>query len=161
MEQGWSWKSRPGYKPALLLIAAFVFTAMVIMPPTQGMIDIVTKDNPPGYKVPTDCKTITDTVNKKLRPEAFAEAKGKTHSATHSKEGGHDAPKSLMTEMEVARLAKITVDILFLAAFLWGTEALSIGATDIMVGVMLYLFAVLPMNEISKAYMTDAVFFIL
>jgi len=62
--------------------------------------------------------------------------------------------------MEVARLAKITVAILFLAAFLWGTEALSIGATDIMVGVMLYLFAVLPMNEISKAYMTDAVFFI-
>jgi sodium-dependent dicarboxylate transporter 2/3/5 len=161
MEQGWSWKSRPGYKPVLLLIAAIVFTAMVIMPPTQGMIDIVTKDNPPGYKVPADCKTITDAVNKKLRPEAFAEArKGEKPGAVHSEEGGHGTPKPLMTEMQVARLAKITVAILFLAAFLWGTEALSIGATDIMVGVMLYLFAVLPMNEISKAYMTDAVFFI-
>lgn len=160
MEQSWTWKSRPGYKPVLLLIAAILFTAVVIMPPTQGMIDIVTKVNPAGYKVPSDCKTITDAVNKKLRPEAFAEAKGKTHAAAHSEEGGHDAPKPLMNEIQVARLAKITVAILFLAAFLWGTEALSIGATDIIVGVMLYLFAILPMNEISKAYMTDAVFFI-
>jgi sodium-dependent dicarboxylate transporter 2/3/5 len=161
MEQGWSWKSRPGYKPVLLLIATIVFIAVVIMPPTQGMVDIVTKVEPPGYKVPGDCKTITDAVNKKLRPEAFNEAKkGAKPAAAHSEEGGHNAPKPLMTEMEVARMAKITVAILFLSAFLWGTEALSLGATDILVGVMLYLFAILPMNEISKAYMTDAVFFI-
>ncbi|MCF8063026.1 MAG: anion permease, partial [Deltaproteobacteria bacterium] len=48
----------------------------------------------------------------------------------------------------------------FVAVFLWGTEALPIGATDIMVAVLLYLFHVLPINEISQAYMKDAVFFI-
>ena len=57
-------------------------------------------------------------------------------------------------------MAKLTVCILFLAAFLWGTESLPIGATDILVGVLLYLFAILPINDISRAYMTDAVFFI-
>ncbi|MGE0083528.1 MAG: SLC13 family permease [Desulfococcaceae bacterium] len=160
MDQSWSWKSRPGYKPVLLLISFILFAAVVIMPPTQGMIDIVTKVNPPGYKVPGDCKTITDAVNKKLRPEAFTEAQKGAAAAHGGKEGGHSAPAPLLNEAEVARLAKITVAILFLSAFLWGTEALSLGATDIMVGVMLYLFAILPMNEISKAYMTDAVFFI-
>ena len=57
-------------------------------------------------------------------------------------------------------MAKVTVCILFLAAFLWGTEALPLGATDVLVGVLLYLFAILPIDEISKAYMKDAVFFI-
>jgi sodium-dependent dicarboxylate transporter 2/3/5 len=46
------------------------------------------------------------------------------------------------------------------AAFLWGTEALPLGATDVLVAVVLYLFAVLPIDEIAKAYMQDAVFFI-
>ena len=41
-----------------------------------------------------------------------------------------------------------------------GTEALPLGATDILVGVLLYLFSILPINEISQAYMKDAVFFI-
>jgi len=65
-----------------------------------------------------------------------------------------------MDEKGVARNAKIMIAILFLAAFLWGTEALPLGATDIMVGVLIYLFAILPINEISRAYMKDAVFFI-
>ena len=68
--------------------------------------------------------------------------------------------KTLLTHYQVAQMAKLTVCILFLAAFLWGTEALPLGATDILVGVMLYLFAILPINEISRAYMKDAVFFI-
>ena len=54
-------------------------------------------------------------------------------------------------------MAKVTVCILLLVAFFWGTEALPPGATDILVGVLLYLFAILPINEISRAYMKDAV----
>lgn len=161
-DAGSIFKSVPGYKPILLLIAAIVFSVIVILPPTKGMIDLVSKETPAGYNLPNDCKTITDAVNKKLRSEAFMAAK-KGESAikkTAGEDGWHDAPKLLLNQIEVARLVKITVAILLLAAFLWGTEALSLGATDILVGMLLYLFAVLPMNEISKAYMTDAVFFI-
>jgi sodium-dependent dicarboxylate transporter 2/3/5 len=155
-DKGWSWKSRPGYKPVLLLIAALVFTAIVILPPTQGMLEMVQKEKPAGYQLGRDARTITDTVNQRLRPEAYkTEVLGKEAEESH----GH-APKPLLTPEQVARLAKITVAILFLAAFLWGTESLPLGATDVLVGVMLYLFAILPMNEISRAYMTDAVFFI-
>jgi len=154
--QGWTWKSRPGYKPLLLLIAVVVFTAIVVLPPTQGMLDMVQKVDPAGYQLGRSCRTIIDTVNQKLRPEAFqTEVLGQPVENSH----GHE-PKPLLTAEQVARLAKITVAILFLAAFLWGTETLPLGATDVLVGVMLYLFAILPMNEISRAYMTDAVFFI-
>ena len=73
--QGWSWKSRPGYKPLLLLSAAVVFVAIVILPPPQSMLDMVSKADPPGYKLSQGCDTITDSVNKKLRPEAFKAAK--------------------------------------------------------------------------------------
>ncbi len=157
-DRAWSWKNRPGYKPVLFIIAALVFTFAVMMPPTQGMLEMVQTENPSGYSLVQGAKTITDTVNKKLRPEAFKADKNATASA--SEEGGHGKIKPLLTAYQVAQMAKLTVCILFLAAFLWGTESLPIGATDILVGVLLYLFAILPINDISRAYMTDAVFFI-
>jgi sodium-dependent dicarboxylate transporter 2/3/5 len=148
------WKNKPGYKPMLFVIAAIVFTTLIAMPPPQSMLDMVTKSKPPGYKLDKGCTTIMDTVNKKLRPKAFEEYRaGKTVS---SEKNEH----SLLSAQEVARMAKVMIGILLLAAFLWGTEALPLGATDILVGVLIYLFAILPINDISRAYMKDAVFFI-
>ena len=155
-ESKFSWRGGPGYKPIYLIIAAIMFTALVILPPPQSMIDLVEKINPSGYKVGKGCSTITDTVNQKLRPGAYA-SKGEE---SDDEEGGTRHSQPLLSSVQVARMAKITLSILFLAAFMWGTEALPLGATDVLVGVMLYLFAILPMNEISKAYMKDAVFFI-
>ncbi len=148
------WKNKPGYKPILFIIAAVVFITLVTIPPPQSMIDMVTKISPPGYKLGRDCTTIVETVNKKLRPKAFTAYKqGKSVSQAKEEE-------TLMDAKKVAGMAKIMIAILFLAAFLWGTESLPLGATDILVGVLIYLFCILPINEISKAYMKDAVFFI-
>jgi len=148
------WKNKPGYKPMLFVIAAIVFTTLVVMPPPQSMIDMVTKISPPGYKLSSGCTNIVETVNKKLRPKAVSASKaGKTVS---SEKNEH----TLLNAQEIARMAKVMIGILFLAAFLWGTEALPLGATDILVGVLIYLFAILPINDISQAYMKDAVFFI-
>jgi solute carrier family 13 (sodium-dependent dicarboxylate transporter), member 2/3/5 len=160
-DRQWTWKSRPGYKPVLFIFAALVFTFAVMMPPPRGMLEMVKIENPAGYKMPLGAKTITDAVNKKLRPEAFnaREAGAKQKGAKHEARTHKKAPP-LFTAYQVAQIAKQTICILFLAAFLWGTEALPLGATDILVGVMLYLFAILPINEISRAYMKDAVFFI-
>jgi len=148
------WKSKPGYKPMLFIIAAVIFAAVVFLPPPQSMIDMVTKISPPGYKLDRDCNTIVETVNKKLNPKAFVASKAE--QAESSEKNEH----TLFDADKVARLAKVMIAILFLAAFLWGTEALPLGATDILVGVLIYLFAILPINDISRAYMTDAVFFI-
>jgi solute carrier family 13 (sodium-dependent dicarboxylate transporter), member 2/3/5 len=158
MERGWSWQSKPGYKPLLILAAAIVFIALAVMPPTQAMLDMVSKENPSGYQLGKSCKTIVDTVNQKLRPDAYKA----TQNGRAEVQGDHSShgKQTLLTADQVARMAKVMVLILFLSAFLWGTEALPIGATDMLVAVLLYLFAVLPINDISKAYMSDAVFFV-
>ncbi len=51
-DRKWTWKSRPGYKPLFFVIAALAFTFAVIMPPTQGMLDMVKMEKPAG--VPPD-----------------------------------------------------------------------------------------------------------
>jgi sodium-dependent dicarboxylate transporter 2/3/5 len=162
-ESGSIWASRPGYKPVLLLIGFAVFAALVILPPTQGMLDLVSKVNPPGASLPSGTKTITESVNKKLRPASFDAAK-KEGGAVQKPPAGEDEHaekvKPLLTDSQVAQMAKVTLAIFALAVFLWGTEALPLGATDLLVAVMLYLFTLLPINEISRAYMSDAVFFI-
>jgi sodium-dependent dicarboxylate transporter 2/3/5 len=151
-EEPLTWKSRPGYKPIPLMIAVIVLAALVMLPPPQSMIDLVSRTKPPGYKLTKGCTNITDTVNQKLRPEAFAAA----HQGAPLPEGA----KPLFTPSQVARLAKAMLAIFFFAVFLWGTETLPLGGTDILVAVLIYLFQILPINEISKAYMKDAVFFI-
>ncbi|HDL08118.1 MAG TPA: hypothetical protein ENG35_05195, partial [Desulfobacteraceae bacterium] len=147
------WAGRPGYKPVLLIIAAIVFIILVIIPPPKSMVDLVSMVSPPGYKLSRECKTIADTVNKKLYPKAFKAAEDP---------GAHAAEDAepLLTNIEAARLAKTMLAIFALVVFFWGTESLPLGATDLLVAVLLYLFYILPVNEISKAYMKDAVFFI-
>ncbi len=147
------WANKPGYKPVLLLMAAIVFTGLVVIPPPQSMIDLAGKISPAGYKLPTGCKTITDSINNKHHPAAFEAAKKADKKALAK-------AKPLFTDRDAAQLAKIMLGIFFLVVFLWATEALPLGATDILAGVMLYLFCILPVNEISQAYMKDAVFFI-
>ncbi len=147
------WASRPGYKPVLFMSAALVFCVLVVAPVPQSMIDLVSRENPAGYSLPGGCKTIAENIDRKLRPKSVETAKGAEQQA-HSK--GH----SIITSEEAAQMAKVMLLIFALAVFLWGTEALPLGATDILVAVLMYLFAILPINEISRAYMTDAVFFI-
>ncbi len=147
------WANRPGYKPVLFLIAAACFAVLVIMPPPQSMVDLASKVNPPGYEMPKGCNTITDAINKKMHPDAFA-------AATKQDVQPSSKTDPLITALGAAQMAKVMLAIFFLAVFLWGTESLQLGATDILVGVMMYLFCILPINDISKAYMKDAVFFI-
>ena len=156
------WANRPGYKPVQLLIAAAGFTVMLLLPPPQSMVDLVSRARPPGYVLPSGCTTITDTVNNKLRSDAYKADGESGHSVTGRnaaplEEGPAPGVKPLLAEKDVAWMAKAMLAIFCLAVFLWGTETLPLGATDILVAVMLYLFTILPMDEISKAYMSDAV----
>jgi len=153
------WASRPGYKPVLLLIAFIVYAILVIIPPPQSMIELVSKVNPSGYSLSAGAKTITDAVNRKLNPGAFKKEEKQDAKKVASEEV-HQKHGKLLSEKGAAQLAKITLATFALTVFLWGTEALALGATDVLVAVLLYLFGILPIEEISKAYMQDAVFFI-
>jgi sodium-dependent dicarboxylate transporter 2/3/5 len=153
------WANRPGYKPVLLLIAFIVYAILVVLPPPQSMIELVNKEGPSGYSLSAGVKTITDAVNRKLNPEAFKKDAKKDAKQVAGEEV-HKKHSKLLSDRDTAQLAKITLATFALTVFLWGTEALALGATDILVAVLLYLFGILPIEEISKAYMQDAVFFI-
>ena len=72
-----------------------------------------------------------------------------------------EAAEGLDSSERVARQAMIMLAILLVAALLWGTEALPIAGTVTLVAVLLFAFGVLPPREIAKAFMNDAVWFIL
>ena len=51
--------------------------------------------------------------------------------------------------------------LIIVAAILWGSEGLPIGGTVTLVAVLMLTFGVMSPNEIAKAFLNDAVFFIL
>jgi sodium-dependent dicarboxylate transporter 2/3/5 len=151
------WKGRPGYKPLLMIIGFAIFAFLWLTPCPGSLVNLVGTENPVGYKVAKGCTTIVQTVNKTMRPDAFARY-------MEYKESGKPIPddvqQALLSSQDVANMGMIMVGILFIAAFFWGTEAIPLGGTDIMVAVLMYLFLILPPDAIAKAYMKDAVIFI-
>ncbi|MCK5311344.1 MAG: anion permease, partial [Desulfobacteraceae bacterium] len=155
-ELAW-WKNKPGYKPMILFLGLVIFLVMVLSPVPGSMLNLVKEKAPAGYKLTKGCDTIIQTVNKKMRPKAYA-------AYEEAVKSGMPVPvevrEGLLNEEKVAQMAKIMIGILLVAALFWGTEAIPIGGTDIMVAVLMYIFFILPPDAIAKAYFKDAVFFI-
>ncbi len=130
------WKGSPGQIPIVIAgLIIFFVTLVYIIPTPQSMIDLVQQENVKGSKYMSGTSNFMDSYNKLMKTD--------------------------FTPEEVAHKMMLCVAMLFTIALLWGTEAISLAATDILVGVILYIYMILPLNEISKAYMKDAVFFIL
>ena len=140
-----------GYRPVVLLLAAVVLLSMLVLPLPGSLIDQVEQVNPPGYAMmEPGTDTIVDSVNRHNNPKAYEALR----------QGG--APdQGLTSSEEIARKAIIMLGILLVAALLWGTEALPIGGTVTLVAVLMLSFGILSPNELAKAFLNDAVFFIL
>ena len=137
-----------------MLVAVVFLLGVVLLPVPEGLFDLLEARNPRGYdSMEAGTETILDSVNLHSHPEAFG---------TWRETGGPiEAVDGLDSAEELARRALVIVGILFVAAILWGTEALPIGGTVILVSVLMFAFGILPSNEIPKAFVNDAVFFIL
>ena len=143
-----------GYRPIVLLMAAFFILSIMILPVPRSLIDLVGQVNPSGYAMMgANTETIVDSVNYRNNPKAYL--------ARQESAGYAEAAENLDSSEDVARLAMIMLAILVVAALLWGTEGLPIGGTVALVAVLMFVFRILPPNEIAKAFMNDAVIFIL
>ena len=141
-----------GYRPILMLAAALFFMAMVLLPVPQTLTGLMDEANPRGYgMLQAGADTIAESANRRKNPEAFQDWV----------ERGRPDEEGLASSEEIGRLALIMIGILVVAILLWGTEALPIGGTAVLVAVLMYAFGILSVHEIPKAFMNDAVFFIL
>ena len=143
-----------GHRPLALILAALVFLFVLLAPVPPSLSALMVAEDPPGYgAMEPATKTIVDSVNYHKYPEVFLDWQQNGNTAASS--------NSLDSSDDVARLALLMVGILLVAAILWGTEALPIGGTVALVAVLMLAFGVLPPDEIAKAFLNDAVFFIL
>ena len=147
------WTGSAGYRPILLLLAAVFMIGMALLPIPGSLVDLVEEVNPSGrITVETDAGTIVGL-------ESFNNDLAGSETWQES-EGSADIVGMNRSE-EVARKAMIVLAILLVAALLWGTEGLPIGGTAILVAALFYVFKIFPPDEIPKAFMNEAVFFIL
>ena len=147
-------RGQAGYRPIVLIVAAFLFLVLVVMPLPGSLLGLVEQVDPTGYDLmEADTQTIVDSVNYHNNPQAFEAFQDSGRSG--------QASQDLDSSEDVARRALIMVGILVVAALLWGTEALPIAGTVTLVAVLMFTFGILPPNEIAKAFMSDAVLFIL
>ena len=143
-----------GYRPILLMFAALFFVSIMLLPVPGSLVDLVEHVNPQGYDLlGADTETIADSVNYHRNPDAF--------EAWRLSGESDDTAAGLESSEQIARRALLMVGILIVAAMFWGTEALPIAGTVTLVAVLMYAFDILPPSEIPKAFMQDAVFFIL
>ncbi len=143
-----------GHRPIVLLMAALFILSILLLPVPGSLIDLVEQVNPSGYDmVGANTETIVDSVNYSNNPKAFQARQASGRSA--------ETAKNLDSSKDVARRAMIMLAILVVAALLWGTEGLPIGGTVALVAVLMFVFRILPPNDIAKAFMNDAVIFIL
>jgi len=143
-----------GHRPLVLFIAAVVLLSVLLVPIPSSLSALVVAEDPPGYSAMEPAtNTIVESVNYHKNPQVFLDLQQNGIIV--------DGSTSLDSTERVARLALLMIGILLIAAILWGTEALPIGGTVTLVAVLMLAFGVLPPDEIAKAFLNDAVFFIL
>ena len=142
---------RSGYRPVVLLVAFASFISMALLPLPHSLIGLIEEVNPLGYNMmEANSETIVESVNRHFSPEAFGTQQGDSIRST----------EGLKTSSEIARRAMIMIGILLVAVLLWATEALPIGGTVVLVAVLMHVFNVRSPQVIPKAFMNDAVLFI-
>ncbi|MFC1861552.1 SLC13 family permease, partial [Chloroflexota bacterium] len=123
------------YKPVFIVVAFVLFFLILNIPTPQSLEDLLTKPNPIGY-----------------------ETKQGYSIVDHLSEYFHDPD---ITVEDVARKVKVTLGMLAVAAVLWGTVGMPLGATGFLLAALMYIFHVMPIDLVAKSYMKDAVFFII
>jgi len=136
-------KGSDEHKPIFIILAVIIFTAVYFMPTPKSMVEVVTTINPVGYKMKQGY-TLVDHLN----------------DICHTIPDGIGALKTIDVE-EACRKIKIVSGTILVAALLWGTVGIPVGATAFLIAVIMYLTNLWPTSMIAKFYMKDAVFFII
>jgi sodium-dependent dicarboxylate transporter 2/3/5 len=143
----WSFlKGTHNSRPGIMILGAVLFTLLVLMPTPDSLQKILTS---PKTGQMTDLISGYSGFTKMHNGQTVAEYYAKY------------AKKKSSSPDEAAHSAKVMIGILVIAALFWATGALPIGITALLVGLLMYIFGVLPPDLVAKAYSKDAVIFIM
>ena len=154
-----SWlKGTQNYRPGMIAVGIFIFTCIISLPTSSGMLNILTHKK---SGQPTDLNAGYSAYSKMRNGETIADFYSKNYEIekTDVNTKGEKIKRRLTPE-EAAFRTKVMLGLLVVAACFWATGALPIGVTALLVGVVLYFFGILRPDDIAKAYAKDAVIFI-
>ena len=138
------------HRPLFILIGFFLFTLIVLLPTPNSMLELVghSKTGNSGESIAgyAEYRSMTEG-------QTIADYYGKHTKFIKGSDGGYP------TEFAAFKL-KVMCALLALAAFFWGTGAIPIGFTAILVAVVMYWFKIMPPEMVAKAFAKDSVLFI-
>lgn len=138
------------YRPLFILIGLLLFGLVLIMPTPESLDRLISTPKTGAINDP-----IGGYASFKEMPTGMAI---KDYYAKKAALVG-DKHEAFATE-DAAFKVKIMIGLLVIAAFFWGTGAIPIGFTSILIAVVLYWFQILPPEEVAKSFLKDSVLFI-
>jgi len=138
------------YRPLFIIMGFLVFFTIILLPAPDSLIEMISQPKASGLN---DSIAGYADYKKMETGESIKDYYGK-YAKFLLGEGG-EFPAEF-----AAFKAKVMIALLFLAAFFWGTGAIPIGFTAILIAVVMYWFKIMPPALVTKAFMKDSVFFI-
>jgi sodium-dependent dicarboxylate transporter 2/3/5 len=145
-------------RPGIILLGVILFLLITLMPTPDNLKNLLTdrKTGAVGESI-----TGYSEYQKMEKGQNIAEYYAKKAGLyTKTKEKNEKEIIVPLSNEKIAFRAKVMLGVLLVAALFWGTGALPIGVTALLVGVLMYFFGVLPPNLVAKAYAKDSVIFI-
>ncbi len=161
VERGSVWKWLLGShnsRPGIILLGLILFSLVAFTPVPDRMLLILSS---PKTGQTVDVNFGYSAYRKMKEGETVAEHYSR--SANMDKTVIDGAGNKLVESESPARVAfkaKVMLGILVVAALFWGSGAIPVGITALVVGTVMYFFQVLRPDAVVAAHAKDAVFFI-
>ena len=140
----------PGFRPLFIIAGFLLFALVVLLPAPRSMVEMVAH-----VKTGDAGEAISGYADYRSMSVGETIAHYYAKSAKFIARDGGEFP------IEYAAFkVKVMCSLLVLAAFFWGTGAIPIGFTSILVAVVMYWFQILPPELVAKSFMKDSVLFV-
>lgn len=145
-------------RPGLIILGLLVFCVIVLLPAPQRMISLIS-----ARKTNTNIDPLRgyESYNELSIGESICDRYANSFKIGQMMPtvDGSDSAYKMTIEQSSFRI-KVMTAILAVGIIFWATEAIPIGITALLIGLVMSLFGIMRPNDIACAYSEDAVFFI-
>ncbi|MFH1537717.1 MAG: SLC13 family permease [bacterium] len=155
----WQWlMGTYNRRPGFIILGAILFALIVLMPAPSGMLSLLSAE-----KTGKPDEAVAGYSDYKKMHEGDTITEYYCNKASLCKEKKDRDGNKVLTKFtpgQTAFRAKAMMGTLVVAALFWGSAAIPVGMTVLLVGALMYIFGVLPPDLVAKAFAKDSVIFI-